>query len=69
MIRIFPDYETAERSGAEGMFQIYSVVKIDEYDNETNLTEKINQGKFYRTGKEVLEDLGLNPKTTDFELV
>lgn len=62
MIYIYPDYEVAERAGAAGMFQIISI-----REDDLDITDKVDQGKFYHTGDEVLKDIGLNPKKTDWE--
>jgi type I restriction enzyme S subunit len=66
LIKITVDYETSERAGASGTFQVVSVVEVDEDDKETDLTYKIDQGKHYRSGKEVLKDL--KKPNEDFEI-
>lgn len=68
MIHILADYETPSNAGAEGLLQIFSVTFINEHGNEINLTDKIDQGHFYRNVKQVLKDLNL-PSDTDYEFV
>lgn len=53
------DYETSERCGAGGMFQVYSVEAVTEYGN-FDITEQIDQGKHYSSLDEVAKDLGLS---------
>lgn len=55
------DYDRGESAGAEGMFQVSSVYGYDSDDNETDLTNQIDQGTFYKSGRSVVKDLGLNP--------
>lgn len=61
MIYIYPDYEVAERSGAEGMFQVISLM-----DDDQDITDNIDQGKFYHSGEQVIKDLGRDPNKTDW---
>ncbi|EJQ88382.1 hypothetical protein IGW_05061 [Bacillus cereus ISP3191] len=68
MIQIHADYETPSNAGADGLFQIFSVILIDENGKETDLTDQIDQGDFYRNAKQVLKDLNL-PLDTDYEFV
>jgi hypothetical protein len=63
VILIQADYETAERIGALGTFQVISVT-VDGVDS----TNKVDQGKHYHSGEEVVVDLGYNPATTDWSM-
>lgn len=47
------DYQTSERAGAGGMFQVISIT--DEDDNE--FTDFVNVGKHYHELSELKEDL------------
>jgi hypothetical protein len=62
MIYITRDFDRSESVGAAGMFQVISVT-IDEED----VTDRINVGKFYKSGDGVIKDLGFNPAITDWE--
>lgn len=63
MIYIKCDWETSDRAGAGGMFQVIRVRTSD----GTDLTKKIDQGYHYETLEEVVKDLGFDPKKVDFE--
>lgn len=58
-LKINCDYETSERCGAGGMFQVCSVTAITEY-GEFDITEHVDQGKHYSELDEVAEDMGLS---------
>lgn len=64
MLKFDLDYERAESVGAEGMFQVISV--FDEFSGK-DLTNKIDQGKFYSSVEEVMKELGFDPEVTDYE--
>ena len=63
-IRIVKDYSRPEHAGASGLFQVESVIAIDENENEIDLTDKVDQGKMYHDNNELLADLGLPADTT-----
>lgn len=65
MLKFGLDFERAESAGAEGMFQVISV--FDEL-NGLDLTNKIDQGKFYSSVEEVIKELGFDPELTDYEI-
>jgi len=52
-VKIYPDWETGERCGAGGTFQVSSIEDEDGKD----YTKFIDQGVHYRSTKEVLSDL------------
>ncbi|USK86143.1 hypothetical protein [Peribacillus asahii] len=62
MIYITRDFDRADSAGAEGMFQVISVI----YDGE-DITDQEKVGKFYSSGEAVIKDYGFNPATTDWE--
>lgn len=67
MITIYVDYETSERAGAGGCFQVISI--IQEVDGvEKDITGSIDLGYHYQNGKDVISDLGLNPDEVDFTI-
>jgi hypothetical protein len=68
MIRITPDYETAERCGASGTFQVISVIEEDESGKEKDITAKIDQGQHYHSAEDVIRDLGFDPEKVEFKL-
>lgn len=53
------DYETSERCGAGGMFQVCSVTAITEY-GEFDITEHVNQGQHFSDLEEVAKSMGLS---------
>ncbi|MBT2641741.1 hypothetical protein J7I80_05860 [Bacillus sp. ISL-41] len=53
VILIQADYETAERIGASGTFQVISIT-VDDVD----YTGKIDQGKHYHSGEELERNIG-----------
>jgi len=59
-IEIQADYDTPANAGFLGTFQIISIFGVDEDGNKTDLTERINQGQFYRDADEVLKELKLD---------
>ncbi|WP_054956495.1 hypothetical protein [Paenibacillus dakarensis] len=59
------DWETSESAGAGGMFQVISIK--DDDNNDVTGQYKINPGKHYSNLEEVVEDMGLNPTTVDYE--
>ena len=61
------DTETAEHCGAGGMFQVIKVIAVMADDNEIDITENIDQGKFYTKSEDVAVDLGINPQNIVFE--
>ncbi|GIP08230.1 hypothetical protein J1TS5_04000 [Paenibacillus macerans] len=67
-IVIQPDYDRAESSGAEGMFQVITVYGYNADDEGFDLTHKIDQGAFFRTGKGAAKKLGFIPEEIDIEL-
>lgn len=58
------DYETAERCGASGTFQIETLIANTEY-GELDITSLSNQGKHYYELEEVAKDLGLDDVDID----
>lgn len=67
MIRVYTDHSKSDSAGAKGNFQVISVVKEDSNGDEIDLTAAIDQGFHYDCIEDVLVDLKLNPRTTDFE--
>lgn len=63
MFYIQCDWETSERAGAAGCFQVIRITT----DEGKDLTDKIDQGKHYRELAEVIVDLGFDPNKVDFE--
>ena len=57
-LRITCDYETAERCGASGTFQVETLIADTEY-GELDITSRANQGKHYFDINDVANDLGL----------
>lgn len=58
-IRVGQDFETAERVGASGTFQV-EYVKIETPYGELDVTSLIDQGKHYYSLDQVAEDLNLS---------
>ena len=54
---IHPDYETSERAGAGGMFQISLLEEEDVEGNNIDRTDLIDQGQHYSNLEEVKEDI------------
>lgn len=61
------DYDGAQNSGNAGSFQVSAVYAYDEDEYETELTNRIDRNKFYRSIREVAIDLGLHPDSLDIE--
>ncbi|MDY4484941.1 MAG: hypothetical protein SPE14_02370 [Anaerovibrio sp.] len=55
-VKIQHDYETSERAGAGGMFQIISVTGIVDNDEEVDF-DKLDNGTHYFKNEDVLKDL------------
>ena len=55
-VKIQHDYETSERAGAVGMFQIISVTGIIDNDEEVDF-DKLDNGTHYFKNEDVLKDL------------
>ena len=66
-LMIEKDTETAERCGACGMFQVIRVTETLEDGREIDITENIDQGKFYSSNDDVARDLGLDPEKIELE--
>lgn len=66
-IEIDKDFETAERCGAVGTFQICNVFGYDSEGEEHDLTKHSNQGRHYYEDQEVLEDIKGSCREYDFE--
>lgn len=62
MIYITRDFDRAESAGVEGMFQVISVT-----NDGVDITDRIDVGKFYKSGEAVIKDAGFNPAITDWE--
>lgn len=67
MITIYVDYETSERAGAGGCFQIISIIQ-EIGGVEKDITGSVDLGYHYQNGKDVISDLGLNPNKVDFTI-
>lgn len=68
MIRICVDYDRSESAGASGLIQVISVFEIYDDGSKTDIKSRIDQGKHYSSGKQVMVDLGLDPEKFDCEL-
>ena len=64
ILKVECDYETAERCGASGTFQVISVIAETEYGE----LDMINQGNHYYNLQDVAEDLNLNNQVIVEEL-
>ena len=58
-LSIICDYETAERCGASGTFQVEKLIADTEY-GELDITNMVDQGKHYFNLDDAANDLGLN---------
>lgn len=58
-LSIICDYETAERCGASGTFQVEKLIANTD-SGEVDITTMVDQGKHYHELKDVATDLGLN---------
>lgn len=58
-LQVSCDYETANRVGAIGTFQVESITAHTAY-GELDLTSLVNQGKHYYDINEVAKDLNLS---------
>lgn len=58
------DYETGERVGAGGTFQVSRIIADTEY-GEFDITSLIDQGNHYNNLQEVADDLGLSDVDID----
>lgn len=66
-IYIDKDYSKAESCGTENSFQIISVV-LKTYDGENiDVTEQLDNGHFYESDEEIVDALGLNPNTIEYD--
>ena len=54
-------------TGAGGMFQVIKVIAVMADGREIDITENIDQGKFYTKSEDVAVDLGINPQNIAFE--
>lgn len=68
-IQIQQDFETCERAGAGGMFQVISVTIIYADGTEEYHTDLIDQGDMFYNTDEVLERLGLSSDSVNVERV
>lgn len=68
-VQIQQDFETCERAGAGGMFQVISVTIIYEDGTEDYHTDLIDQGVMFYNEDEVLERLGLSSDSVNVEQV
>src|SRR4051812_38009132 len=62
MIYIYPEYDTFIKNGDTYKFKVFRLKKDD-----LDITAKIDQGKYFNSGDEVIEDLGLEPGKTYWE--
>jgi len=62
-LEIYVDYERSAEAGAADCFQVISII---DRDTGKDFTSKINHGKHYFKGEEVISDLGLSG--IDFEI-
>lgn len=58
-ISVDQDFETAERVGASGTFQVERVTLQTNY-GDLDVTSRIDQGKHYYDLEQVADDLGLS---------
>lgn len=65
-IRVGQDFETAERVGASGTFQV-EYAKIDTPYGELDVTKLVDQGKHYSSLRQVAKDLGLDDVDIDID--
>ena len=68
-VQIQQDFETCERAGAGGMFQVISLTLIYDDDTEDYRTDLIDQGDMFYTTDEVLRRLGISSDNVDVERV
>lgn len=66
-IYIQQDWETPERAGASGSFQIISVTLTMDDDTTLDITDHFDQGNFYESQEQVIRSLGLDPEAIDLE--
>lgn len=59
LLMVVCDYETAERCGASGTFQV-ETLKADTDYGELDITSMIDQGKHYYDLEDIKKDLNLN---------
>ena len=68
-VQIQQDFETCERAGAGGMFQVISITFVYEDGTEDYHTDLIDQGDMFYNAGEVHERLGLSSKSVNVEYV
>lgn len=59
LLKISCDYETGERAGAGGTFQVIRIIAETD-DGDIDITKDVDQGQHYWTLKEVADNLGLS---------
>lgn len=62
------DYATSERAGATGCFQVVDISIGSNVESSILNEIKIDQGKHYFNIHELLNDLNLDIKTTDYRV-
>lgn len=68
-IIIYADYRIASRCGAEPGFQVIDIWIEDGFGSESILeASRIDQGKFFYSGKSLIEEIGLDPDEIDFTI-
>ncbi|QTH44008.1 hypothetical protein J4772_06275 [Cohnella sp. LGH] len=65
MFKFNLDWETSERAGAGGMFQVISIK--DDDDNDVTDQYNIDAGMHYSSLREVIIEMGLDPDKVDYE--
>ena len=50
--KIHKDYETSERAGAGGMYQIIELLLEDEDNNEVDVTDQVDVGIHFSSGND-----------------
>lgn len=64
-LKVYCDYETSSRCGAEGYFQIETLIANTD-DGELDITNIADQETHYSSLNQILEDLGINVDIEDF---
>lgn len=58
-VEVSLDWETGERAGAGGTFQLEKVILKTSFGEDLDITKTVDQGKHYNSLEEVAKDLGL----------
>ncbi len=64
VVKIHHDYETSNRAGAGGMFQIITAVAV--LDNETEVDLKVDCGRHYSDNDKAMVDIRDDNSEFDF---